>query len=189
MDDKSNNQKEENIKTSLTVIPNKTSSKKKEQLESKYQTRKKFIDFAKIGEKLSLTGSNCHYCKSIMTVKESNACRFISDLNGKYGKKRSCNKKFCFDCLEKHFIKHWESRLNKDWKCPCCTEECNCINCKRVQIREKKDEYMNNIGNSSEGMMFLGRKGSNLVNSQEGRDSISSIFKQSPNESIVSKYS
>ncbi len=42
---------------------------------SKYMTRKKVIDFAKIGEKLSLTGSNCHYCKSIMTVQDSNACR------------------------------------------------------------------------------------------------------------------
>jgi hypothetical protein len=42
---------------------------------NKYQTRKKIIDFAKIGEKLSLTGSNCHYCKSVMTVQESNACR------------------------------------------------------------------------------------------------------------------
>jgi hypothetical protein len=40
-----------------------------------YSTRKKIIDFAKIGEKLSLTGSNCHYCKSIMCVQDSNACR------------------------------------------------------------------------------------------------------------------
>jgi hypothetical protein len=42
---------------------------------NKYMTRKKIIDFAKIGEKLSLTGSSCHYCKSIMTVQHSNACR------------------------------------------------------------------------------------------------------------------
>jgi len=38
-------------------------------------TRKKVIDFLKIGEKLSLTGSSCHYCKSTMTVQDSNACR------------------------------------------------------------------------------------------------------------------
>ena len=44
-------------------------------LNAGYSTRKKIIDFAKIGEKLSLTGSNCHYCKSLMTVQESNACR------------------------------------------------------------------------------------------------------------------
>lgn len=42
---------------------------------NKYMTRKKVIDFAKIGEKLSLTGSNCHYCRSVMTVQDSNACR------------------------------------------------------------------------------------------------------------------
>ena len=43
-------------------------------------TRKKVIDFAKIGEKLSLTGSSCHYCKSIMTVLFSNACRSILNI-------------------------------------------------------------------------------------------------------------
>ena len=42
---------------------------------NKYSTRKKVIDFAKIGEKLSLTGSNCHFCKNIMCVQDSNACR------------------------------------------------------------------------------------------------------------------
>ncbi len=42
---------------------------------NKYETRKKKIDFAKIGEKLSLTGSNCHFCKSTLTVQDSNACR------------------------------------------------------------------------------------------------------------------
>ena len=46
-----------------------------EKLNTGYSTRKKIIDFAKIGEKLSLTGSNCHYCKSLMTVQDSNACR------------------------------------------------------------------------------------------------------------------
>lgn len=181
MDDKNNIPKEENMKTSSIPNTNKTSSKKKEQFESKYQTRKKFIDFAKIGEKLSLTGSNCHYCKSIMTVKESNACRFVFDLNGKHGKKRSCNKKFCFDCLEKHFLKHWESRLKKDWKCPCCTDECNCVNCRKIQIKEKKEEF------NSEGMVFLGKKGSFSYNNQENSESFSNIFKESGNENIVSK--
>jgi hypothetical protein len=47
----------------------------KEAKKNCYSTRKKIIDFAKIGEKLSLTGSNCHYCKSLMCVQESNACR------------------------------------------------------------------------------------------------------------------
>lgn len=42
---------------------------------NKYMTRKKIIDFAKIGEKLSLTGSNCHYCRNTMTVQEATACR------------------------------------------------------------------------------------------------------------------
>ncbi len=52
-----------------------TDDNTKDTASNKYMTRKKVIDFAKIGEKLSLTGSNCHYCKSVMTVQESNACR------------------------------------------------------------------------------------------------------------------
>ena len=47
----------------------------KEPLTLGCSTRKKVIDFAKIGEKLCLTGSNCHYCKGVMLVQESNACR------------------------------------------------------------------------------------------------------------------
>lgn len=122
----------------------------------KYQTRKKYIDFAKIGEKLSLTGSNCHLCKSIMTVGDSNACRFSSsssksnnknhntnttnkNTNNKQGKKKTCNKKFCYDCLKKHFPSYYESRFNKDWKCPCCFNECYCGQCKKNIIKGKKE--------------------------------------------------
>jgi hypothetical protein len=60
------NENLENTKECIEIV---------EPLSNKYSTRKKIIDFAKIGEKLSLTGSNCHYCKSIMCVQDSNACR------------------------------------------------------------------------------------------------------------------
>jgi hypothetical protein len=63
------NENIENQKESIEII------ECKEPNSNKYSTRKKVIDFAKIGEKLSLTGSNCHYCKSIMCVQDSNACR------------------------------------------------------------------------------------------------------------------
>ena len=141
-------------------------------MSSKYGTRKKEIDFAKIGEKLSLTGANCHYCKTIMTVKESNACRFtliknklsttngnsLNNLNlnvleekeGKTGKesskttkKKTCNKKFCYDCLSKHFPSFWETRNNRDWKCPCCCNKCTCKQCQKIILKgfnkEKKE--------------------------------------------------
>jgi hypothetical protein len=62
------NENLENTKDNVEIV---------EPLSNKYSTRKKIIDFAKIGEKLSLTGSNCHFCKSIMCVQDSNACRSI----------------------------------------------------------------------------------------------------------------
>ena len=98
------------------------------------------IDFAKIGEKLSLTGSNCHYCKSIMTVQESNACRsnIIIEGNSKTIKKKLCNKKFCYDCLQKSFPSFWEIRNNKDWQCPCCSSECRCSQCRKNLIKSFK---------------------------------------------------
>jgi hypothetical protein len=108
-----------------------------EQKLNKYMTRKKIIDFAKIGEKLSLTGSNCHYCKGVMTVQESNACRSILLLNildtEKLNlKKKNCNKKFCYECLQKVFPNFWQKINNKDWKCPCCLDECLCSQCKKL---------------------------------------------------------
>lgn len=142
MDDINNNLINEESNTKGHKISNININEKT----SRYQTRKKFIDFSKIGGKLSLTGSNCHYCKSIMTVKESNACRFIpvvteikENLVGKISKKKNCNKKFCFDCLEKHFPLHWNTRLSKDWRCPCCTEDCSCSQCKKLILKEKKE--------------------------------------------------
>jgi len=126
-----------------------TSPNDKEPVQSTYQTRKKFIDFAKIGEKLSLTGSNCHFCKSVMTVKDSNACRFTYYLSGKTAKKKSCNKKFCFDCLEKNFPKHWNNRFNKDWKCPCCSGECFCSYCRKNLLKVKKENESFGLFNDS----------------------------------------
>lgn len=150
---------------------------------NKYGTRKKEIDFAKIGEKLSLTGANCHYCKTIMTVKESNACRFVLTKNksisnesifkynkneicgndvlnpnvleekdkdvvdekklSKILKRKSCNKKFCYDCLKKHFPSFWETRDNRDWKCPCCCNKCTCKLCRKTFCKEFSKEKKN----------------------------------------------
>lgn len=112
-------------------------------------TRKKVIDFAKIGEKLSLTGSNCHLCKSTMTVQASNACRSKIldeiDNNRTNSKKKTCNKKFCYDCLQKSFPTFWENRNAKDWKCPCCLGECVCIQCKKFWIKQKSANLKQNM--------------------------------------------
>ena len=51
--------------------------------------------------------------------------------------KKICNKKFCYDCLQKNFTLFWTNRSNKDWRCPCCTDECTCVQCKKNLIKEK----------------------------------------------------
>lgn len=133
----------EEKKSDISNTSNSDPQKASNCVNSKYQTRKKYIDFAKIGEKLSLTGSNCHFCKSIMTVGDSNACRYTfskhTSLSTKQSKKRTCNKKFCFDCLKKHFPLYWETRFSKEWQCPCCSGDCLCIQCKKNSQREKLD--------------------------------------------------
>jgi len=62
--------------------------------------------------------------------------KLILDIAKVNNKKKSCNKKFCYDCLQKNFPSFWGSRNNKDWKCPCCSDECTCIQCKKNMIKE-----------------------------------------------------
>jgi hypothetical protein len=55
-------------------------------------------------------------------------------------KKKTCNKKFCYDCLQKNFPIFWENRGNKKWKCPCCLSECNCPQCKKLMKKNSIKE-------------------------------------------------
>jgi hypothetical protein len=52
-------------------------------------------------------------------------------------KKKTCNKKFCYDCLQKNFPSFWDSRSSKDWRCPCCLNECPCSQCKKIWVKLK----------------------------------------------------
>lgn len=118
---------------------------------SKYQTRKKHIDFAKIGEKLSLTGSNCHYCKSIMTVDNNYTCKYDKNdsetlkLNNFEIEKRNCKKSFCYECLKRYFPKSFLNRFDKTWLCPCCYGDCSCNQCKKsLKKRNSNNIDINN---------------------------------------------
>ena len=42
---------------------------------NKYDTRKKKIDYSKLGERLSLAGNTCHNCKCSLTVQQSHSCK------------------------------------------------------------------------------------------------------------------
>lgn len=42
---------------------------------NKYETRKKKIDYSKLGDKITLAGNTCHNCKCSLTVQESHSCK------------------------------------------------------------------------------------------------------------------
>ena len=65
-------------------------------------------------------------------------------------KKKTCNKKFCYDCLQKTFPPFWDTRNSKDWKCPCCLNECPCSQCKKVWIKSKPYAKMTTVEISEE---------------------------------------
>jgi hypothetical protein len=60
-------------------------------------------------------------------------------------KKKTCNKKFCYDCLQKNFPSFWENRMSKDWKCPCCLNECPCSQCKKIWYKSKSQTEENKL--------------------------------------------
>ena len=99
---------------------------------------------------------------------------FKENFDGKVSKKKNCNKKFCFDCLEKHFPLHWNTRLSKDWKCPCCTADCNCSQCRKLVMKEKKE---------TESILLTCESNSNLSDGKQGKKyyndkTTSSCFKE-----------
>ena len=61
-------------------------------------------------------------------------------------KKKNCNKKFCYDCLQKYFTQLWELRDLKSWKCPCCLGLCTCSQCKKNWMKIKSKNFRK-IGN------------------------------------------
>ncbi len=68
-------------------------------------TRKKNIDFSKLGQKITLSDSSCHRCKTMIPVNEENLCFGpIPDPNvkkviGSKKKTEPCSKRFCNECL------------------------------------------------------------------------------------------
>lgn len=77
-------------------------------------------------------------------------------------KKKNCNKKFCYDCLQKSFPNYWENRINKDWKCPCCFNECGCNQCKKNLIKIQISENSNINQNQNEDL--VNNKNENVKN-------------------------
>ena len=77
-----------------------------------YDTRKKKIDFTRIGEKLSFSRNYCHYCRNLTTVQDSHSCRNFEKINTR---KRICNKTFCKTCIKNIFPSFLSNLYNNDW--------------------------------------------------------------------------
>eukprot|EP00347_Sterkiella_histriomuscorum_P023657 403333840 len=117
-------------------------------------TRKKTIDFSKVGQKITLSDFSCHRCKTMIPVNEENVCNgpIIDDLKKTQNTKKKiepCQKRFCNECLQKYNKDSWNS-LNKSkinlnqnssadpeiWVCPFCLELCTCSQCNRKRTKE-----------------------------------------------------
>ncbi|KAI8816606.1 uncharacterized protein EV422DRAFT_581318 [Fimicolochytrium jonesii] len=70
-------------------------------------------------KKVSLLSKCCHACRS----STAPAWSFVSD---------ACGTPYCARCLWNRFGERLSDvKKNRDWKCPKCREECNCLNCVR----------------------------------------------------------
>ncbi|CDW77674.1 UNKNOWN [Stylonychia lemnae] len=107
-------------------------------------TRKKTIDFSKVGQKITLSDSSCHRCKTMIPVNEENICKGpLIDINmkkpGSLKKKiEPCSKRFCNECLQKYNKDSWTSMIKniEIWVCPYCLEICTCAQCNRKRTKE-----------------------------------------------------
>lgn len=70
-------------------------------------TRKKTIDFSKLGQKMTLSNTSCHKCKTMIPVNEENICNgplpdstvTSKKLPNSKKKLEICSRRFCNDCL------------------------------------------------------------------------------------------
>ena len=69
-------------------------------------TRKKTIDLAKLEQKMALSNSTCHHCRTIINATDENICTTRKKLNG--NKYVECTKRYCSDCLQKYYPNSWK---------------------------------------------------------------------------------
>lgn len=127
---------------------------------NKYDTRGKKINLSTIGDKFSLTGKQCHYCKNTLTVQNSTSCksklfipkqRYLKIDSEKINfRKKNCSKKFCNKCLSNNFPSFYESIKDNNWKCPCCADQCNCSSCKKIKSKNVKIQNEKSLLSNSE---------------------------------------
>ena len=124
-----------------------------------YDTRKKKIDFTRIGEKLSFSRNYCHSCRNLTTVQDSHSCRNFEKINTR---KRICNKTFCKTCIKNIFPSFLSNLYNNDWICPCCKGVCNCSSCKKN--KNKKNLENSNLSVSNNNSLSNGQNDKTEIN-------------------------
>ena len=116
------------------------------------ETRKKNIDFANIGKRKSLSDILCHQCRRQLQANDENSCKAIEkSITIKRTQGGSfCKKKFCTQCLIKHYPEAYQelkqsnemkSLGTSNWLCPSCQRICTCSQC--VRKRERVESMMN----------------------------------------------
>ena len=84
------------------------------------------LDYANLGDKLSLTTLTCHKCK--VRIPDAKDKTFACDNTNK---KKKCDAQFCKPCMLKFYPStSYQSLMDKPGdKCPVCQKLCKCQSC------------------------------------------------------------
>eukprot|EP00457_Paulinella_chromatophora_P003925 gb/GEZN01003934.1/.p1 GENE.gb/GEZN01003934.1/~~gb/GEZN01003934.1/.p1 ORF type:complete len:353 (+),score=30.63 gb/GEZN01003934.1/:31-1089(+) len=82
---------------------------------------------------MASSGSSCHFCHNGFT--EAGGSLWYCTFTKPHSRGRQCRKKFCQACLARKFPA-WlnaESRAAGEWKCPSCSDSCDCATCRTCE--------------------------------------------------------
>jgi hypothetical protein len=75
-------------------------------------TRKKRIEYDKLGQRKTLSNSQCHQCRNMIPLSNEIICKGKgSEGNRKEKNSKICKKRFCSDCLEKFYPESLTEKL------------------------------------------------------------------------------
>lgn len=73
---------------------------------------------------------------------------YIIDTEKNNSKKRACDKTFCYNCLSANFPLFLTEIKSREWKCPCCMDQCQCSSCRKNKTKVPKSNMNNTIKNN-----------------------------------------
>ncbi len=66
-------------------------------------TRKKNIDFSRLGQRMTMSNNACHKCKNVIPLNDEHKCRGTAGKGSQSKGFSGCDRFFCKDCLNRYF--------------------------------------------------------------------------------------